>query len=130
MLFNPLYILGLLALGLWLILNLRLSWEVIAWTPDAWRNKAGKLALLWLLPVLGFTVLYRRLSLDWFKSRPRETHDVIGDGLLEIDAFFNPGARHLMHAKQSQQTEMQQDGEPDDRDFDHIDVINTVIPDE
>ena len=123
MLFNPLYIFPLLAITAWVFVNSRLSWELLAWGPENWLGKLGLLALLWLVPLLGTVVIYRRLGLKWFKAKPGQgTGDVIGGGLVELDMMFNPGAKHLLDAKQPQQVEMQQDGEPDDRQFDHIDV--------
>jgi hypothetical protein len=121
MVFNPLFMFGLLAVGACLILNARLSYEIFVWVPGGIAKKSGMLLFLWLVPIVGFAVLYRIFDLHWFRSDSNHSAGGgIGEGLVELDMMFNPGAQHLMNAKQAQQTEMQQDGEPDDRDFDAI----------
>jgi hypothetical protein len=121
MVFHPLFMLGLLAAGALMIFNARLSYEIIAWVPGSIAKKSGLLLFLWLVPIVGFAVLYRTYDPHWFRTDSNHSSGGgLGAGLVELDMMFNPGAQHLMKAKQAQQTEMQQDGEPDDRDFDAI----------
>lgn len=76
------------------------------------RARVGKLALLWFIPIIGVVIVYRVLNLGWFAKEPGyRNSSSVAMGLVEMDAIFNPGSRHVAEVKQEIKKQVQKSGE-------------------
>jgi len=79
------------------------------------------LSALWLIPLIGAVFIYRILNLNWFRNEDGSSHGgSVSMGLLEMDAIFNPGSRHIMEERQRAKMEVRKEGELYDRPEDDI----------
>jgi len=90
------------------LVNAILTREVILWVPSLGK-RSMLLVLVWCVPVVGAIIAYRSTACGWFRSR-RDPSGQGGSGaggvLLEMDAVFNPGKRHVIEARQEQKVEI------------------------
>lgn len=95
-----------------LIVNLSLSKEIIDWMPLLGK-KLLFMGLLWCIPFIGATVVYKHLNLDWLQPSKRNPADRSGisTGLLELGAIFNPGTKYVIEAQQKERVEVKKEGE-------------------
>jgi hypothetical protein len=94
-----------------LLINVGFSKTLLEREPSL-KKRAFLLAVLWLIPIVGVITVYKILDLGWFKNT-EESADAgaVSAGLMEMDAIFNPGARHLIETKQEERVEVQKEGE-------------------
>lgn len=89
------------------------------------KKRVLLIGLLWLVPVLGVLSVYKILDLGWFKNPDgSKGSGAVSIGLLEMDSVFNPGARHLIEAKQKERVEVQKEGEMVNKPDFPIDSLN------
>ena len=112
--FQPLIVFGSVLLIAWLAMNIILSREVANWIPLSVPKRILLIAFIWLVPVVGFLVAYKVVGLHRSRKSSGEGGggSVGGGALLGIDAIFNPGARHVIEAREEVRVEVQKDGEP------------------
>lgn len=113
-----------------LVLNILLSREIILWIPSP-REKLLLILLLWLFPLLGVVVVWRKVRPDWFQREPGEpgSKSSVSSGLLALDAIFNPGSAHVLDAQKRSEVTIRMEGEMYDRELpDHIDVEDQGNP--
>jgi len=97
-----------------------MSREIMVWVPSK-KRKFKLMLLVWLVPVFGLRLANKKAQLGLFE----ETHqpasaESMGMGLLEIEAVFNPGAKHRIEAVQQHKVQVskkngQDKGGADDR---------------
>jgi hypothetical protein len=98
-----------LALILLFIFNLMFTKVILNWEPKA-SKQGGFLLILWLLPLLGMIYIYRKFDLRWFKGKSdSKGSGTVGMGFMEMDAIFNPSARHQIEARKEEKIERRQD---------------------
>jgi hypothetical protein len=110
---------SLITLGVFLglvlaFINAMLTKEVLMWIPSR-RKQALLIVLVWVVPLIGAVIVYRSAELTWFqksKDDPGGGSSVAG-GLLGLDSFFNPGARHTLETMQAEHVEVSESGEPE-----------------
>lgn len=95
-----------------ILLNSLLSKEIHQWEPSL-HTRIILFICVWFIPFIGIIIAYKTLNLDWFKKNKNSAsgQSSIGGALLEADAIFNPGQRHVMEAKQKEIIEKKEDGE-------------------
>ena len=96
-----------------IFINSLLSKELYLWEPSL-RKRILLILVVWLFPVLGAIIAYKSLDLDWFSSTKKSSSNAqsnLSGGLLELDAIFNPGARHVIEQKQKEHMEQTEDVE-------------------
>ena len=74
--------------------------------------RAVYFCLLLLLPFLGAYLIYLQLDLQWFRNEdcsPRS--GAISIDILELDAVFNPGSKHIQEERQRVKVESSKEGE-------------------
>lgn len=110
-----------------LVLNILLSREVTLWIP-ARGERIRWYALLWLLPVAGAILAWRRVQPDWFGgSGEPGAGTSLSAGLLSVDAIFNPGAAYIPEAQRRSEITIRMEGEMYDRELpDHIHIDDPV----
>ena len=91
--------------------NVILSKEILLWEPSKYKQLL-LLLTVWLFPFVGAAMAYKHLNLEWFKDRKQKISSAstnLSAGLLEIDAIFNPGQRHVVEQKQKEHIELKED---------------------
>ena len=102
-------------------INAKLTYELFLWVPKGIKRFLMLLAV-WLLPMVGAVIAYKRLELDWFtaekdKKSNKKTggQTMVSGALLEADSIFNPGQRHVIEARQEEQVELSESGQMHDK---------------
>jgi len=68
--------------------------------------------LVLLLPFLGAYLIYLRLDLQWFRNEDGSPRSgAISIDVLELDAVFNPGSKHIQEERQRVKVESRKAGE-------------------
>ena len=107
-----------------MVLNSLLSREVCHWIPQA-SEKVWLLLLIWLLPVIGILLVYRRVRPGWFgpEHQGDNSGSPVSSGLLALDAIFNPGSAHVLDARKRSEVTIRMEGEMYDRELpEHIEI--------
>jgi hypothetical protein len=118
-------LLVLFPLLLHVVLNILLSVEIHNWIP-ATREKLVYYALLWLLPVVGIILVWRRVRPDWFRHEPGNGK-TLSSGLLAVDAIFNPGSAHVLEAQKRGEITIRMEGEMVDRELpENIEIVDNA----
>ncbi|WP_196137200.1 hypothetical protein [Aliikangiella sp. G2MR2-5] len=110
---------------LFLVFNATLTKEILTWEPSPVKRTL-LLLVVWLVPVVGAFFAYKYLDLSWFKKPTKKSsgeQNVVSGALLEIDAIFNPGQRHVIEARQKEQMELSEDGQQHNSDREEIETI-------
>jgi len=103
----PEYVVLALIIGIHILFGALFTKELIYWPKISLHNRIIFVALVWLIPFFGAFFAYRKVKLNWF-SREAHKNSSVGNGLLEMDSFFNPGARHSIDAKEEVKLEITQ----------------------
>ena len=107
-------IIGILTILPYLFINVQLSKEVLQWEPSLGKRTL-LLLIIWCIPFLGAVFANKNLGLNQFKEKNKTSasEQGIASGLLELDAIFNPGTRHIIEAKKKEETrvELSEDGQ-------------------
>lgn len=116
-------LLGAILLMVNTVLNIFLSRDIINWVPTI-RERLVLFILLWLLPVFGFLLVYRKIGPGWFEKEIDEPGQgsSASTGLLALDAIFNPSSAHVLNAQKKSDITIRMEGEMYDRDL--PDAIN------
>lgn len=88
-----------------------LSREVRTWPRLSFVKRSFLLLAIWLVPVVGAVIAYKAVKLDWFR-KTTSSGSVPVSIFGEVDAAFNPGARHAMEARQEIRIEQRKSAEP------------------
>ena len=88
-----------------------LTKEVIVWPRLSIIKRSFLLFSIWFIPILGAVISYKAVKLDWFRKASSRS-GAPGSALLDFDAVFNPGARHVIHVRQKVRIEQRKSGEP------------------
>ena len=88
-----------------------LTKEVLFWPRLSTIKKFFLFFSLWFIPVLEAVISYKAVKLDWFRKASSRS-SAPGGALLDFDAVFNPGARHVIHVRQKVRIEQRKSGEP------------------
>ena len=98
---------------IYVISSAKLSKEILKWEPSLVK-RISLVLIVWLIPIVGGVVAFKHLGLDWFKKRSKKSsgaQNVMSGSLLELDVMFNPGARHIIEARQKEHVELSEDGQ-------------------
>ncbi|HOY23730.1 MAG TPA: hypothetical protein PK002_11280 [Cellvibrio sp.] len=88
-----------------------LTKEVLFWPRLSTIKRSFLLFSIWFIPVLGAVISYKAVKLDWFRKGSSRS-SASGSALLDFDSVFNPGARHVIEARQEVRIEQRKSGEP------------------
>lgn len=94
-----------------LIFSVILSREVMTWPRLSFVKRSFLLLAIWLIPVVGAVIAYKAVKLDWFR-KTTSGGSVPANIFGEVDAAFNPGARHTMEVRQEVRVEQRKSAEP------------------
>jgi hypothetical protein len=98
------YLIAFLAVLAHVFFGVLLSREAIVWPRLSLTKRSFLLLAIWFMPVVGAVIAYKTVKLDWF--RKTTSNGSVPAGILgEMDAAFNPGARHTMEARQEARIE-------------------------
>tara|TARA_B100000315_G_C14368702_1_gene491923 strand:+ start:434 stop:817 length:384 start_codon:yes stop_codon:yes gene_type:complete len=93
------------------VVNVVFSKLILDWKPTGMK-RIYMLATVWLIPVLGIFIIYKRLNLNWFSSEDGSKRTAgVSISFLEMDAIFNPGSKHVVEEQQREKTEVRKEGE-------------------
>jgi len=96
-----------------IFINAHISKEIHHWVPSV-QKRLVLFLYVWFIPFIGVAIAYKTLGLDWFKHNKKNVaagESSISGALLEVDAIFNPGQKHVIEAKQKAIIEKKEDGE-------------------
>jgi hypothetical protein len=112
------YILLTIFFGFHVLVGVLLTIELVQWPKISISGRILYVLVVWLIPFFGALAGYKRVRLNWFKS-PVNKHGSVGSGFLEMDSFFNPGARNTINAKDEVKIEIMQSKEDSDGKTSH-----------
>lgn len=88
------------------ISNLFMSREILIWVPNK-KRKIKLLLLVWLIPIFGLRLANKKTQLGLFEAKKQTgSGESMGMGLLELEAIFNPGAKHRIEAVQEHKVQV------------------------
>jgi hypothetical protein len=96
-----------------ILVNAHISKEIHQWVPSLQKRFALYICV-WFIPLIGITVAYKTLNLNWFKQKNKSAisaQSSVSGAFLEVDAIFNPGKKYVVEAQQKEVIEKKEDGE-------------------
>ena len=105
------FVLGFISFGL-VAINVYLTYEAIRWIPFSIRKRIGLCVLIWLAPLIGAIIAAKQLKLI-FSSKTAYSSGGSG-AFVEMDAIFNPQARHYIEYKQEKSSIVVKNEQADD----------------
>ena len=107
-----------LLLAYHVISSLFMSREIMVWVPSK-KKKIKLLLLVWLVPVFGLSMANKKGQLGLYEETNQTgSSESVGMGLLEIEAVFNPGAKHRIEAVQEHKVQVTKKNGQDEGDTD------------
>lgn len=104
---------GVVVFLLHTIINTHLSKEIIQWIPSQYKRLL-LLLCVWLVPIIGISLAYKTLNLDWFKQRRKKDlsgHSFTSGAFLEMDSILNLGHKHVIAERQKENIELKEGGD-------------------
>lgn len=108
-----------------ILVNALLSKEILQWVPSI-QKRIILFICVWFIPFIGIIIAYKALDLDWFRKKNKQSasgQGAIGGALLEVDAIFNPGQKHVVEAKQKEVIEKTEEGEMYKKDLQDLNKL-------
>lgn len=118
---------GAVILLLHILMNAHISKEIYHWVPSI-QKRLVLFFCVWFVPFVGIAIAYKILDLDWFMQKSKNAssgQSSIGGAILEVDAIFNPGQKHVIAAQQKEVIEKREDGDMYNKGKPDLNVINS-----